>query len=114
MAERKTNLCPKFEQGINILGKKWNGQIIESLRLEPMRFCSLRNNIAGISDRVLTERLKGLQAVDIVTREEVEENEHTYTRYCLTKKGSDLQPVLESLHHWADEWVCNEEIAQAN
>ncbi|MDO4670515.1 MAG: helix-turn-helix domain-containing protein [Aerococcus sp.] len=114
MAERKTNLCPKFEQAINILGKKWNGQIIESLRLEPMRFCSLRNNIAGISDRVLTERLKELQTLGIVTREEIKSDEHTYTRYCLTKKGEDLQPVLQCLHDWADEWVCKEELAQAN
>lgn len=114
MAEKKTNLCPKFEQGINILAKKWNGQIIESLRIEPMRFCSLRDNITGISDRVLTERLKELQQEEIVTRAEVEQNEHVYTCYCLTEKGRDLQPVLESLHHWADQWVCDEAVAAVN
>ena len=63
------SLCPKFEKGFQILGKKWNGLIIDVL-LEggPQRFVDIAAMIPDVSDRVLTERLKELEAEGIVGR----------------------------------------------
>ena len=62
-------LCPKFEKSFSILGKKWNGLIIDVL-LErgPQRFGELKEKIPMLSDRVLVERLKELEAEGIITK----------------------------------------------
>ena len=91
-------LCPKFEKSFSILGKKWNGLIIDVL-LErgPQRFGELKEKIPMLSDRVLVERLKELEA------------EGNRLEYFLTEKGEDLQLAMEQIQHWAEKWVKDEE-----
>ncbi|MGH2245745.1 winged helix-turn-helix transcriptional regulator, partial [Enterococcus faecalis] len=62
-------LCPKFEKSFSILGKNWNGLIIDVL-LErgPQRFDELKVKIPMLSDRVLVDRLKELEAEGIITK----------------------------------------------
>ena len=102
-------ICPKFEFTFGILGKKWNGLIIEVL-LEgesTLRFIDLSISIAGVSDRVLTERLKELESLGIIQRAGGPNN--VRAGYCLTEKGEALHKVMNEVQEWADEWVCNEE-----
>lgn len=103
-------LCPKFEYTFAILGKKWNGLIIEVL-IEagggPLRFVDLSNSIEGVSDRVLTERLKELEAHTIIQRPGGTDN--VRAGYCLTDKGRALESVMHEVQTWADEWVCQED-----
>lgn len=62
-------LCPKFEKTFEILGKKWNGLIIDVLIAEgPQRFVEIANKIPDVSDRVLVERLKELEEKEILER----------------------------------------------
>lgn len=106
-------LCPKFEYTFGILGKKWNGLIIEAL-LESegsMRFIDLSKSIDKVSDRVLTERLKELEKLDIIQRPGGTDN--VRAGYCLTDKGKALNKVMKEVQLWADEWVCSEECQQA-
>lgn len=103
--ERTSTLCPKFEQAMSFLGKKWNGLIIESLCVGPLRFGELRDNIEGISDRVLTERLHELMDLDIVSKSKEDYNGRKVTRYSLTHKGAQLQGCLNAIHKWADHYV---------
>jgi Predicted transcriptional regulators len=100
----KTNytLCPKFEKAFSILGKKWNGLIIDVLIQEQeQRFVDLANKIPMLSDRVLTERLRELEREGIVSKVD-----HLY---CLTEKGVALNQVLESVKDWGEEWVADSE-----
>lgn len=96
-------LCPKFEQTFSILGKKWNGLIIEVLLNEgSLRFKDLVANVPKCSDRVLVERLKELEQDGIVAR-------NTYTdsarvEYSLTDKGLELRTVMDAVHSWGDKW----------
>ncbi|KAA9234496.1 MULTISPECIES: winged helix-turn-helix transcriptional regulator [Aerococcus] len=99
------SLCRKFEQGFQLLGKKWNGLIIQSLLKGPLRFSELRDHIDGISDRVLTERLRELTCLGILERVTQCSDCHKYTYYALTQKGQDLETVLTSLHSWSDQWI---------
>ena len=103
------SLCPKFEKAFVILGKKWNGLIIDVL-LEngPQRFGELREKIPVLSDRVLVERLKELEQEGIINRE-VCCNESSRLNYLLTEKGKDLQQAMEQIQRWAEKWLTSEE-----
>lgn len=102
-------LCPKFEKTFSILGKKWNGLIIDVL-LEggPQRFVDLAAKIPMVSDRVLVERLKELEKEQIVTRN-ISCNESNRSEYLLTEKGIDLQNTMGKIHEWSEKWITPEE-----
>ena len=79
-------ICPKFEKTFQILGKKWSGLIIEVLLLGNRRFKGISEEIQGVSDRVLVERLKELEQEGIVLRTESNEGPVKII-YSLTEKG---------------------------
>lgn len=96
-------LCPKFEKTFSILGKKWNGLIIEVLlNEETVRFKDLVASISKCSDRVLVERLKELEHCGIVTRNT--HSDSSRVDYSLTQKGRELGPVMDAAHQWGDKW----------
>ncbi|MFD1899775.1 winged helix-turn-helix transcriptional regulator [Enterococcus termitis] len=103
------SLCPKFEKAFAILGKKWNGLIIDVL-LEngPQRFGELRQKIPELSDRVLVERLKELEGEGVISKA-VRCDESSRLEYFLTDKGKDLQQAMEQIQQWAEKWVTAEE-----
>lgn len=104
-------LCPKFQKTFTILGKKWNGLIVDVLLEEgTQRFKDLTQKVPKCSDRVLVERLKELEQEDIVER-------RTYAgsaliEYALTPQGQDLKQVMDAVHGWADTWLDAEECAK--
>ncbi|WP_066191152.1 MULTISPECIES: winged helix-turn-helix transcriptional regulator [Gracilibacillus] len=98
-----TEICPKFEAALNILNKRWTGLIIFQLLEGPQRFSSIESAI-GISGRVLSERLKDLEKQGIIRRSVYNETP-VRIEYELTDKGIALQPVLENIQTWADNWM---------
>jgi DNA-binding HxlR family transcriptional regulator len=98
-------LCPKFEKTFEILGKKWNGLIIDVLIAEgPQRFVEIANKIPDVSDRVLVERLKELEEKEILERK-VKCEEKNRIEYGLTDTGLALKPVMEEIQTWGEKWV---------
>ncbi|WP_159723764.1 winged helix-turn-helix transcriptional regulator [Enterococcus sp. CSURQ0835] len=103
------SLCPKFEKAFSILGKKWNGLIIDVLLEDgPQRFVDLTAKIPNVSDRVLTERLKELELEGLVGRSIACENQKRMD-YCLTDKGYALKQVITELHVWGETWITDQE-----
>lgn len=101
--EDNFSLCPRFSKTFSILGKKWNGLIIEVLLNEPtQRFKDLASHIDACSDRVLCERLKELEEDQIIQRNTYEGQSRI--DYSLTKRGRELGPVMEAVHNWSDKW----------
>lgn len=96
-------LCGHFVNAFQIIGKKWNGLIISSLcDTHSMRFKDLARSVNACSDRVLVERLKELEKQEIVSRKV--DSETGIISYSLTQKGTELKPVFDQVHHWADKW----------
>ncbi|WIL71136.1 helix-turn-helix domain-containing protein [Pediococcus acidilactici] len=96
-------LCPKFEHLFDILGKKWNGLILEVLTSAgPQRFQDLSRSVTKCSDRVLVERLKNLEEEGLVERCTYQDS--SLIEYRLTEEGEGLRPVLEAAHKFADCW----------
>jgi len=61
-------MCPKYESAAEILGKKWTSLIIYVLLGGPKRFKEIKELIPDMSDKMLTDRMKELEAQDIVKR----------------------------------------------
>lgn len=97
-------ICPKFHKTVELIGKRWTGAILELLMSGPQRFTALRLAVPGLHDRLLSERLKELEAEGMLTRRVFPETP-VHIEYALTEKGQDLQKVLAELHHWADRWI---------
>jgi DNA-binding HxlR family transcriptional regulator len=77
-----------------LLGKRWNGQIIDLLLQGPARFGQLVAALPGLSHRVLTERLTELQDAGLVTR--------AAGHYALTSRGEALRPAIDALATWSE------------
>ncbi|WP_261134539.1 helix-turn-helix domain-containing protein [Bacillus sp. Marseille-Q3570] len=98
------SMCPKYEAAIEIIGKKWTGLIIRVLLAGPKRFKDIKRQIPDMSDRMLTERMKELEAVGIVKREVYPETP-VRIEYTLTDKGTSLKNVISEIQRWSDDWV---------
>lgn len=97
-------ICPKYEHTFQILGKRWNGLIIEVLHQKDCRFSELAREIEELSDRVLTERLKELEHEGIVEKNMLCPDKIKFT-YRLTEKGEALAKATDGLKEWAEKWV---------
>ncbi len=97
-------LCEHFRSAAEVLGRRWNPQILRVLLAGPTRFGLLRTAIPGISDRLLSERLKGLEAEGIVHREVIPDTP-VRIEYSLTEKGADLTEAISALAEWAERWA---------
>lgn len=97
-------MCPRYEQAMVLLGKKWTGLILRILMGGPRRFGDFRSQVPELSDRLLSERLKELEDEGIVERV-VYETRPVLIEYTLTEKGRALRPVVEAIESWAEGWM---------
>jgi DNA-binding HxlR family transcriptional regulator len=86
----------------SVLGKRWNGMILDALGGGALSFVVLRRGVTGISDAVLSDRLSELTEVGLVRRD-VEPGPPVAVSYALTDAGRRLIPVLNDLGRWASE-----------
>lgn len=105
--EAVKQICPRFQRTFMILGKKWNGLILEVLLDGPHRFKDIAASVTKCSDRVLVERLKELESEGLVDR--VTHTDSALIEYQLTPKGEGLSDVLAAAHQWGDAWLSDEE-----
>jgi DNA-binding HxlR family transcriptional regulator len=96
--------CPRYEHAMSLLGKRWTGLILRALLSGETRFSAICNYVPGLSDRLLSERLKELESEGIVERH-VYPDTPVRVEYTLTPRGEELRPVVEALQVWADRWV---------
>ncbi|HVG75350.1 MAG TPA: helix-turn-helix domain-containing protein [Thermoleophilaceae bacterium] len=97
--------CPRLHEAVELVGKRWSGAIIAVL-LEggAMRFSEIGQAIPQLSDRLLSERMKELEARGIVERH-VHPDSPVRVEYQLTEMGRALAPTLAELKGWADRWL---------
>src|SRR6058998_1138535 len=93
-----------FQRAIELIGKRWTGAVVKALLGGPVRFNQLLTGIPGISDRVLTERLRELEAEGVVERL-VDPGPPVRVSYRLTPKGLAAEPIVAAAAAWAHSWV---------
>jgi DNA-binding HxlR family transcriptional regulator len=96
--------CTRFQQAIEFIGRRWVGTIVFVLLDGPSRFNELLARIPALSDRLLTERLRELEAAGMVTRE-VHAGPPVRVVYTLTDAGRALSGVIHDIDRWAHEWL---------
>ena len=104
-------MCPRYQWAVEILGKRWTALIVRTLLPRPRRFSDITTIVAGLSDRLLSERLKELEACAILERR-VYPNTPVRIEYALTDKGRELEQVVEAIQRWADCWTPVEAASQ--
>jgi DNA-binding HxlR family transcriptional regulator len=106
-----SHYCPKYEEAMAVLGKRWTGLILRALFSGSSRFSAICAYVPGLSDRLLSERLKELESIGIIERLIFPETP-VRIEYHLTLKGQELRPVLDAVQAWADTWIIVAETAQ--
>jgi DNA-binding HxlR family transcriptional regulator len=101
--EQPTGVCPHFHAAIELIGKRWTGAIVSALTGGPLRFGELAKAVPGLSDRLLSRRLRELEREGLVERE-VEPGSPVRVTYSLTEAGADLGPAIAELKLWARRW----------
>ncbi len=94
-------ICKHFQRAAEVLGRKWNPQIISVLLVGPARFGEIRERIPGISDNLLAERLRQLEDDRLVART-VHDDRPVRIEYALTPAGMGLREAIDAIAKWAE------------
>lgn len=106
-------LCVRFHKAVELVGRRWTGAVIHLLLNGRMRYAELRDAIPDISDRMLSERLRELEAEGILARTVVPETP-VRVEYELTPKGRALQSALAEIGKWAERWIADDRTSRAD
>src|SRR5436309_13064314 len=98
------SLCPTYHHAIELIGRRWSGAILQVMRGGPARFNDLAASIPGLSDRMLSERLKELESEGLIERRVIPDTP-VRVEYHLTPKGEALGTVLDAVATWAHDWL---------
>jgi len=98
--------CPHLHEAVELVGKRWTGAIVYVLlqHRRPMRFSEVGAAVPQLSDRLLSERMKELEARGIVERH-VHNESPVRVEYELTGMGRELGPSLRELRKWAVRYL---------
>src|SRR5262247_597287 len=102
--EHEPKVCSRYHHAVELIGRRWSGAIISVMLRGPQGFNELLAAVPGLSDRLLTERLRELESEGLVRRTVIP-GPPVRVSYELTEAGASLKPVIESLGRWAEQWV---------
>lgn len=94
----------QFTTAVELIGRRWTGAILRALIGGPRRFHELTAIVPGLSERLLSERLKELERARVVTRR-VLPGPPIAVEYELTESGRDLEETITAIGAWAHRWL---------
>jgi DNA-binding HxlR family transcriptional regulator len=96
--------CPLYHEAVELVGRRWTGAILRVLMDGPLRFSEVSQAVPELSDRLLSERMKELEARGIVERTVIP-GPPLRVEYSLSEMGRELEPALSELQRWANRWL---------
>ncbi len=99
----KDELIPECPVAVTVqlIGSKWKLLIIRNLLERPWRFNELHKNLEGISQKVLTDNLRQMEADGLITRT-VYAEVPPRVEYALSELGATLKPILDAMKAWGE------------
>ena len=97
--------CP-VATTVALIGSKWKLLILRNLLARPWRFNELKRDLAGISQKVLTDSLRSMEADGIITRT-VYPEVPPRVEYALSELGESMRPVIRSMEEWGKAYKQN-------
>jgi len=95
--------CRRFQGSVELIGRRWSSGIMLAIARGSERFSEIVAHVTGLSDRMLAQRLRELEAADLVAREVVP-TVPVQVRYRLTPRGADLLRALQPVVAWGQRW----------
>jgi DNA-binding HxlR family transcriptional regulator len=99
-----TEFCASYASLMDFLGRRWMGLILRVLMSGAHRFSEILSAVPGLSDPLLTQRLRELEARKLVERR-VLPSSPVRVEYELTEAGRDLDHAVRVLSEWAVKWL---------
>ena len=97
--------CP-VATTVALIGSKWKLLILRNLLARPWRFNELKRDLAGISQKMLTDSLRSMEADGIITRT-VYPEVPPRVEYALSELGESIRPVIRSMEEWGKAYKQN-------
>ena len=97
--------CP-VATTVSLIGSKWKLLIMRNLLVRPWRFNELQKSLDGISQKVLTDSLRSMEADGIITRT-VYPEVPPRVEYALSELGESMRPIIKSMESWGTEYKNN-------
>ncbi len=94
--------CP-VATTVQLIGNKWKLLILRNLRMRPWRFNELQKSLEGISQKVLTESLRSMEADGIIVRT-VYAEVPPRVEYSLSELGDTMRPILDAMEKWGNDY----------
>ena len=98
--------CP-VATTVQVIGSKWKLLIMRNLLVRPWRFNELQKNLEGISQKVLTDSLRSMEADGIITRT-VYPEVPPRVEYTLSPLGETMRPILDAMQAWGNAFKAGE------
>jgi DNA-binding HxlR family transcriptional regulator len=96
--------CRQFQHAVELIGRRWSGAILYEMFGGASRFTEIRDRVPGLSDRLLSQRLRELEAQGLVYREVIPDVP-VQVRYTLTHSARELLPAIQILVAWGRKWL---------
>src|SRR4051812_39775745 len=97
-------VCTRYHSAIELIGARWTGGILRALFTDQRRYAQIKAAIPGLSDTMLAERLRTLEADGLIERRVIPSSP-VQVEYHLTTKGLELEPVLDAVLSWSHKWI---------
>ena len=97
--------CP-VEMTLQLIGNKWKILILRDLLTGTKRFGELKKSVTGITQKVITSNLRVMESSGLLTREVFPEVPPR-VEYTLTDTGYSLEPILDSMYSWGENYKRN-------
>ena len=97
--------CP-VATTVSLIGSKWKLLIMRNLLVRPWRFNELQKSLDGISQKVLTDSLRSMEADGIIART-VYPEVPPRVEYALSELGESMRPIIKSMENWGAEYKKN-------
>ena len=94
--------CLGLQQALELIGGRWTGSILLAVLSGARRFSDIRVAVPGVSDRLLCDRLRRLEAEGLLERHAA--TDPSLVGYSPTEAGQALAPVLRALSDWTTRW----------
>ena len=94
--------CP-VATTVQMIGSKWKLLIMRNLLARPWRFNELKKDLEGISQKVLTDSLRSMEADGIITRT-VYPEVPPRVEYALSELGESMRPIMDAMEIWGKEY----------
>ena len=105
LTKEELPVCP-VATTVQMIGSKWKLLIMRDLLRRPWRFNELQRDLEGISQKVLTDSLRSMEADGIITRT-VYPEVPPRVEYALSELGESMRPIMDAMEIWGTDYKKN-------